>query len=189
MTKAIWQLDPAGSISLTDKLETSQVDSPSVTSVYTTQQDVLNLMEANIAGAPYVTGDLVVATSTTTLGRVADIAVDNALITGGVGAEPTYGKITYAHMQTEGAASLLGNPTGSTGAVSEITLGDGLSFSGTTLVATATDDLNLQDAYDNGVSPNQGSINLNANNLNPIITYSTYVSGDFEPHINNISSQ
>jgi trimeric autotransporter adhesin len=47
------------------------------------------------------------------------------------------GKITYAKMQTTSAGSvLLGNPTGSAAAPSEITLGSGLSFSGTTLVAS-----------------------------------------------------
>ena len=46
------------------------------------------------------------------------------------------GKITYAKMQNTSAGSvLLGNPTGSAAAPSEITLGANLSFSGTTLVA------------------------------------------------------
>ncbi len=44
--------------------------------------------------------------------------------------------VTYAKLQNEGVVSLLGNPTGSPAAPSEITLGAGLSFSGTTLVAT-----------------------------------------------------
>ena len=47
------------------------------------------------------------------------------------------GKITYAKMQNTSAGSvLLGNPTGSAAAPSEITLGANLSFSGTTLVAS-----------------------------------------------------
>src|SRR5208337_3514630 len=46
------------------------------------------------------------------------------------------GKVTYAKMQNTSAGSvLLGNPTGSAAAPSEITLGANLSFSGTTLVA------------------------------------------------------
>jgi len=45
------------------------------------------------------------------------------------------GTITYAKIQNTSAGSvLLGNPTGSAAAPSEITLGAGLSFSGTTLV-------------------------------------------------------
>lgn len=47
-------------------------------------------------------------------------------------------KVTYAKIQQVGAVSLLGNPTGLPADVEEITLGSGLSFSGTTLVATGT---------------------------------------------------
>lgn len=47
-------------------------------------------------------------------------------------------KVTYAKMQQASAVTLLGNPTGGAANVSEITLGSGLSFSGTTLVATGT---------------------------------------------------
>jgi len=46
-------------------------------------------------------------------------------------------KVTYAKIQQEGASSLLGNPTGATANVSQITLGTGLSFAGTTLVNSA----------------------------------------------------
>lgn len=41
--------------------------------------------------------------------------------------------VTYAKLQNEGASSLLGNPTGGALAPSEITLGNGLAFSSTTL--------------------------------------------------------
>jgi hypothetical protein len=46
--------------------------------------------------------------------------------------------VTYAKIQNVGALSILGNPTGSSAAVSEITLGTGLAFSGTTLTATGS---------------------------------------------------
>jgi len=45
------------------------------------------------------------------------------------------GAVTYAKVQNVAAARLLGNPTGSAAAPSEITLGTNLSFSGTTLNA------------------------------------------------------
>jgi hypothetical protein len=46
--------------------------------------------------------------------------------------------VTYAKIQNVATVSLLGNPTGAPAAVSEITLGSGLSFSGTTLIATGS---------------------------------------------------
>lgn len=46
--------------------------------------------------------------------------------------------VTYAKMQQANATTLLGNPTGVLANISEITLGAGLSFVGTTLTATAT---------------------------------------------------
>lgn len=51
------------------------------------------------------------------------------IATGGIAAAA----VTYPKIQNVAASSLLGNPTGSPAAPSEITLGNGLSFSGTTL--------------------------------------------------------
>ncbi len=48
------------------------------------------------------------------------------------------GAVSYAKIQSESASTLLGNPTGSGAAPSEITLGAGLSFSGSTLVASGS---------------------------------------------------
>lgn len=45
----------------------------------------------------YTLGDLIVAGSSTAVGRLAGVATGNALISGGVGALPTYGKITSGH--------------------------------------------------------------------------------------------
>lgn len=51
---------------------------------------------ANYGGtgqSSYAIGDLLYATSSTTLGKLADVATGNALIAGGVGAAPSWGKI------------------------------------------------------------------------------------------------
>ena len=46
--------------------------------------------------------------------------------------------VTYAKMQQASTVTLLGNPTGGTADVSEITLGSGLAFSGSTLTASGS---------------------------------------------------
>jgi hypothetical protein len=46
--------------------------------------------------ASYAVGDIVYADTTTSLAKLADVAVGNALISGGVGAAPSYGKIGLA---------------------------------------------------------------------------------------------
>lgn len=78
---------------------------------------------------PALTGDV-----TTVAGALATTIASSAVIA----AKIATGAVTYAKIQTMAATTLLGNPTGGALAPSEITLGTGLSFSGTTLVATAS---------------------------------------------------
>ncbi len=60
-----------------------------------------------------------------------------SIAAGGVGTtQLAAAGVTYAKIQNEAARTLLGNPTGAPAATSELTLGAGLSFSGTTLVST-----------------------------------------------------
>lgn len=64
-------------------------------------------------------------------------SLSTTLSAGAVGTGNLAGSaVTYAKIQNETAATLLGNPTGSSAAPSEITLGTGLSFSGGVLNAT-----------------------------------------------------
>ncbi len=83
-----------------------------------------------------LTGGPITSTGTVSIaaGGVGTTELANLGVTTGKVAD---GAITYAKIQNVAAVSLLGNPTGSPAAASEITLGSGLAFSGTTLTATA----------------------------------------------------
>lgn len=91
----------------------------------------------------YAVGDLLYANTTTTLAKLADVATGNALISGGVGVAPSYGKIgltthvsgtlpvanggtgdtTYTNGQL-----LIGNTTGNTLTKSTLTAGSGVTI-------------------------------------------------------------
>lgn len=77
---------------------------------------------------PALTGDV-----TTTAGNLATTIASNAVVT----AKINNAAVTYAKIQNVAASSLLGNATGSPAAPEEITLGTGLSFSGTVLNAAS----------------------------------------------------
>lgn len=80
----------------------------------------------------YVIGDILYASTTTALSRLADIATGNALLSGGVGAAPAWGKVTSAHItgqaltktdDTNVTATLGGTPTTALVNAASITLG------------------------------------------------------------------
>jgi hypothetical protein len=77
-----------------------------------------------------------------TTGTVTSVATGTGLTGGPITTTGTVSVatngITYALMQQANAQTLLGNPTGSTANVQEITLGTGLSFSGSTITVTVT---------------------------------------------------
>lgn len=87
--------------------------------------------------ASYAVGDLLYASSTTTLSKLADIATGNALISGGVGAAPSWSKITTSH--TTGIAASGAN-TDITSLAGNLTIGSGATsgFSPTLTVLHAT---------------------------------------------------
>jgi len=173
MSKTIPQLDAVSLAALTDLIEVSQA--ATTTSRKETLQQVLNLFNANLATAPYAVGDLFYAATTSTVGKLADVATGNALISGGVGASPSYGKIGLAtHVSgtlpvlnggtgqttyTDGQL-LIGNTTGNTLTKATLTEGAGISITngnGTITIASTLDSsVTLQDAYDNGT----GAINV-----------------------------
>jgi hypothetical protein len=90
----------------------------------------------------YAVGDLIYASGTTTLSKLADVATGNALISGGVGVAPSWGKIGL----TTHVSGTLGTGNGGTGltsftsggvvyasSTSALTTGSALYFSGTNL--------------------------------------------------------
>jgi hypothetical protein len=76
----------------------------------------------------------VVATSTLTGVTVNSFTPSGSVATANI----QNNAVTFAKIQEIGADTLLGNPTGGSTEVSEITLGSGLAFSGTTLLVPAT---------------------------------------------------
>jgi len=91
----------------------------------------------------YTTGDLLYASSSTTLSKLADVATGNALISGGIATAPSWGKIdltthvsgilpvpnggTGQSSYTDGQL-LIGNTTGNTLTKSTLTAGSGVSI-------------------------------------------------------------
>ena len=91
----------------------------------------------------YVVGDLLYASTTTALSKLADVATGNALISGGVGVVPSWGKValsthvsgtlpvanggTGQNTYTDGQL-LIGNTTGNTLTAATLTAGTGISI-------------------------------------------------------------
>lgn len=103
----------------------------------------------------YVVGDILYASTTTALSKLADVATGNVLLSGGVGVAPAYGKVgltthvsgtlgvgsggTGQNTYTDGQL-LIGNTTGNTLSKSTLTAGSGISItngSGTITIATS----------------------------------------------------
>lgn len=94
--------------------------------------------------------------------------------------------ITYAKIQNESASTLLGNPTGSSAAPSEITLGAGLAFSGSSLTATGGVTINTLQIDQTPAGGTYGTLSGVVNSSNTIYTVSnaTYVSGSLMVFLN-----
>lgn len=69
---------------------------------------------------PYAVGDIVYASTTTTFAKLAGVATGNALISGGVGAAPAWGKIGLA-THVDGTLAIANGGTGATSAASALT--------------------------------------------------------------------
>ena len=77
----------------------------------------------------YATGDLIYASAATTLSRLADVATGNALISGGVGVAPSWGKIGL----TTHVSGILPIANGGTGAATSTGTGDLVFATGPTI--------------------------------------------------------
>jgi hypothetical protein len=81
----------------------------------------------------YAVGDLVYASTTTALSKLADVATGNALISGGVGVAPSYGKIDL----TTHVSGTLPIANGGTNGTATPTLGGVIVGTGTAYASTA----------------------------------------------------
>jgi len=77
--------------------------------------------------AAYTVGDILYASGTTALARLADVATGNALISGGVGGVPAYGKIGLATHVSGTLLASNGGTGASTLAANNVLLGNGTS--------------------------------------------------------------
>lgn len=91
--------------------------------------NVLTAVKGGTGQSSYAVGDLLYASTTTALSKLADVATGNALISGGVGVAPSYGKIGL----TTHVDGTLGVANGGTGAAS-LTLNNVLLGNGTSAV-------------------------------------------------------
>jgi len=87
----------------------------------------------------YTTGDLIYANSAISLNKLADVAVGSVLLSGGVGAAPTYGKVSL----TSAVSGILSPASGGTGTANSSTIAFGafpltLSTSASTNVTLPT---------------------------------------------------
>lgn len=107
----------------------------------------------------YTVGDLIYASGTTTLAKLADVATGNALISGGVGVAPSWGKIGL----TTHVSGTLGVTNGGTG-LSSIAAGDLLYGSAANTLASLAGAATNNVLLSGGVSgaPSWGKVSLTA---------------------------
>jgi hypothetical protein len=104
-------------------------------------------------------------------------AINAQIAAGAVGTvEIANSNVTYAKLQNVTAARLLGNPTGSAAAPSEISLGTNLSFSGTVLNATAAGGLSGMTAGQIPIAATATTVTSSANLSGDVTSNSTLVT-------------
>lgn len=92
-----------------------------------TLSNALGVASGGTGLASYAIGDLIYASGTTTLSKLADVATGNALISGGVGVAPSWGKIDLT-THVSGTLPVANGGTGAaTLAANNVLLGNGTS--------------------------------------------------------------
>jgi len=108
---------------------------------------VLDATNGGTDQSSYAVGDLLYASTTTALSKLADVATGNALISGGVGVAPSYGKIgltthVSGTLPTANGGTNLTSFTANgvvyASSTSALTTGSALTFNGTNLVTTGS---------------------------------------------------
>jgi hypothetical protein len=123
----------------------------------------------------YAVGDLLYANTTTTLAKLADVATGNALISGGVGVAPSWGKVgltthVSGTLPTANGGTNLTSFTANgvvyASSSSALATGTALNFNGTNLLVARTNPTFYGGAANFGVEQTSGSswgIGVNAN--------------------------
>ena len=107
----------------------------------------------------YAVGDLLYANTTTTLAKLADVATGNALISGGIGVAPSWGKIGL----TTHISGTLGTGNGGTGQSSNLTQYGIVYGSTTTAMATSLAGTSTQVLHGNASgAPTWSAVSLTA---------------------------
>lgn len=154
-TQDIANLSPPGTVTTLSVIVndgiTASVTNPTTTPVI--NLGLGNITPASVVATGAISGSNLSGTNTgdQTIGLSGDVTGSG---TGTFTATIANSVVTYGKIQNIGAASLFGNPTGSSATGSEITLGAGLSFSGSTLTASGSGGtvISVSIATANGIS-------------------------------------
>lgn len=132
---------------------------------------VLPETNGGTGNSSYTTGDLLYATSPSTLGKLPDVATGNVLLSGGVGAGPSYGKVALTS-HVSGTLPISNGGTGTTTVPSngQILIGDGTGYQ-VANIATGSG-ISITDSPGGITITNSGVISINASGGTTGMTFS-----------------